>query len=294
MTNRHIAIVANDAGAANHIFAWLESGLLNINECKFALEGPAAELFKLHKPEVKLLSLHDILIGAKMLLSGTGWSSFFEHNARIQAKKNGINSIAVIDHWFNYRERFIRQNIEVLPDVIWVSDPYAYKEARICFPNVEIVEKRNDYLSKQVKEIKDYEIHKDKTLINILYLLEPIRDSWAEGDVAGEFQALDFFIKSIPKLNLSSRFSIVLKLHPSEPKNKYDKWLELVNLSNITIDKEKSLANLIACSDIVVGCETYAMVLALSADKRVISSLPRNAHNCRLPFKEIEHLKKLN
>lgn len=297
MTNtfdEHIAIVANDAGAAAHIFAWLDSGLLNIEECKFCLDGPASRLFKTQKNIVESLPLKDILVGAKTLITGTGWSSSLEHDARIQAKKNGIRSIAVIDHWFNYKERFIRKNVKILPDVIWVSDRYAHEEASICFPNTEIIEIRNDYLLKQVKEIKSHKTNREDKLTKILYLLEPIRDSWAGEEVPGEFQALDFFMQSIPKLNFGSKFSIILKPHPSDKKNKYDKWLNSINSSNIYIEDEKSLASLIAWSDVVVGCETYAMVVAVSVKKRVISSLPRNAQNCRLPFKEIEHLNKLN
>ena len=51
---------------------------------------------------------------------------------------------------------------------------------------------------------------------------------------------------------------------------------------------------MLAWSDVVVGCETYAMTLALAANKRVVSSLPKNAHSCRLPFKKIERLNQMN
>ena len=93
---------------------------------------------------------------------------------------------------------------------------------------------------------------------------------------------------------MGDSLSIVLKPHPSDPENKYDHWVSSLSLSNIKIEKEKSLASLIAWSDIVVGCETYAMVVALYAKKKVISSLPRYAHNCRLPFDEIERLNQMN
>ena len=93
---------------------------------------------------------------------------------------------------------------------------------------------------------------------------------------------------------MGDSLSIVLKPHPSDPEDKYDHWVSSLSLSNIKIEKEKSLSSLIAWSDIVVGCETYAMVVALYAKKRVISALPRNAHNCRLPFDEIERLNQVN
>ena len=286
----HIAVVANDAGAAAHIFAWLKSGFLNIDRCKFCLDGPAARLFRIQQPNIKLLSMERIMTGAEKLLTGTGWSSSLEHDARTLAKNNDIKSIAVIDHWVNYRERFVRNDLEILPDEIWVSDKYAYNKARTTFPNIQIIEQKNDYLKAQAHEVSSYKIEKNKGTTNILYLLEPIRDKWAGDKVAGEFQALDFFVQKMPDLNFGKDLSIILKPHPSDSTDKYDDWVKLSNLQNIYIEKEKNLASLLAWSDVVVGCETYAMVLAIRVCKRVISSLPMNAHNCRLPFEKIERL----
>jgi hypothetical protein len=287
---KHIAIVAHDAGAASQIFAWLQSGLLPIDQCRFCLEGPAAKLFQVQQPNFKLFSLEDVLIGAETFVTGTGWASSLEHNARILAKNNGIKSIAVIDHWVNYRERFVRDHIEILPDIIWVSDKYAYLEAKLCFSNIEIIEKKNDYIKTQIDEVLSYNVFRQEGVTKVLYVLEPIRDTWAGFEVAGEFQALDFFMNSIPSLNLGEGLSIILKPHPSDPDDKYDCWLRSSSFANIYIEKKRGLASLLAWSDVVVGCETYAMVIALAAHKRVISSLPRYAHNCRLPHDKIERL----
>lgn len=291
--NKHTAIVAHDAGAAAHILAWLKSGLLNIKNCKFCLDGPAAKLFRDKLFNLKLIPLEDILTNTKVLLTGSGWSSSLEYTARMMAKDNGVKSIAVIDHWMNYKERFIRNNLEILPDLIWVSDKYAYLEAKRCFPNIEIVEQRNDYIKSQIDEVLNYNFVNHKDMTNVLYLSEPLRDPWANVGKAGEFQALDFFIKSIPNLNLGENISIILKLHPSDPLDKYDQWVSSISLTNIYIEKKKSLPSLLAWSDVVVGCETYAMVVALAVNKRVISSLPKNAPNCRLPFHEIERLNQI-
>ncbi len=290
----HTAIVAHDAGAAAHIFAWLGSGLINRDSCKFCLEGPAAKIFQAQRPNIEFCSLESVLIGANTLLTGTGWASSLEHNARVWAKKNEIKSIAVIDHWVNYKERFVRDHIQALPDIIWVSDKHALREAKLCFPNIEIVEKRNDYVKSIVDKVLSYKVDRKKSTTNILYVLEPVRDIWAGYEEMGEFQALDFFLNSIPILKLQEEISIILKLHPSEPKDKYDNWLKASGFSNIHIEKNKDLVSLLAWSDIVVGCETYAMVVALAAHKRVISSLPKHAHKCRLPYDKIEHLNQIN
>ena len=289
----HTAVVAHDAGAAEQIFAWFKSGLLNIEICKFYLTGPAKNSFSSIRKDITFTSLEDVLNGAKILLSGTGWSSSLEYDARMIAKKEGIKSIAVIDHWVNYPERFIRNNLKILPDIIWVSDKYAYQEAKQCFPDIEIIKQKNNYIEYKLKEISRHKIDKKKNVTNILYLLEPIRDKWAGDDVAGEFQALDFFMHSIPRLNFGEKFDIVLRPHPSDSDDKYNSWLNSLRSPKIHIEKEKDLASMLAWSDVVVGCETYAMTVALAANKRVISSLPKHAHNCRLPHDNIERLNQI-
>jgi hypothetical protein len=46
-------------------------------------------------------------------------------------------------------------------------------------------------------------------------------------------------------------------------------------------------------ADVVVGCASMAMVVALLAKKRVISSIPPEGKLCCLPQAEIEHLQAL-
>ena len=72
-----------------------------------------------------------------------------------------------------------------------MSDKFAYQKAKSLFPDIEIIEKRNDYIESQVDEVLSYKVDKQDS-INVLYLLEPIRDEWAGKDIAGEFQALNF------------------------------------------------------------------------------------------------------
>ena len=54
------------------------------------------------------------LDGAASLLSGSGWSSDFEHRSRLEAKRRRIPVLAVLDHWVNYRMRFTRDGEECL------------------------------------------------------------------------------------------------------------------------------------------------------------------------------------
>ena len=61
----------------------------------------------------------------------------------------------------------------------------------------------------------------------------------------------------------------------------------------LKFSKNKSLLEDIFYSDIVVGCETMAMVIALLAKKRVVTSIPPNKKskiNISLPYKKIEKI----
>ena len=46
-------------------------------------------------------------------------------------------------------------------------------------------------------------------------------------------------------------------------------------------------------ADIIFGCESMALVIALKIGKKVISCIPDNEINCSLPFKEIIYLRDL-
>jgi hypothetical protein len=281
-----LAIAAHDAGAANHIIAWLKN--LENHQIHACVDGPARQLWSRTFPDLTVNSLPESLSKANLLISGTGWQSNLEHDARKLARHLGIKSVAVIDHWTNYRDRFIRSGEEVLPDQIWVTDAYARQIAESTFPNLEIMQLPNLYLDGLVREVqscdRDAFVHDQ---INLLYVLEPIRQVWNSSDRLGEFQALDFLIENLDCLKLGSNLSIRLRPHPSDPIGKYDQWLESQKKMKIYLDHSLSLADAIAWSDIVVGCQTYAMVVALAAGRAVICSIPPWAPPCILPQTEI-------
>ena len=111
------------------------------------MRGPAAALWQAAQlPVPSLATLEQALEGTTALLSGTGWASDLEHQARRLARKRGLRSIAVIDHWVNYSSRFERHGAIVLPDEFWVADEDALAEARRCFPGRKVILQPNTYL----------------------------------------------------------------------------------------------------------------------------------------------------
>lgn len=289
-----MAVVCHDAGAANIIFAWMHAHAEAYSQAaqnwRLLAQGPAVKLWAERSvPLVRLCqNVEETLGGVAILLGGTGWASDLEHEARRQARVRGIKTIAVIDHWVNYKERFVRHGEVILPDEIYVTDDYAFREAKRCFPNLSIHIKPNLYLEESVRQISSLPFSEGA----VLYVLEPVHADWCK-QPAGEFQALDYFVANIGKLGIKQNARIRLRPHPSDAAGKYDEWLAIDHGLNVVLDDSPSLASAIGKSEWVVGCETYAMVVALLAGKKAVSTLPPWAHRCRLPHSAITHLRDL-
>jgi hypothetical protein len=279
------AIVCHDAGAANIVFAWVAAE--RPAAARVHASGPAAGIAAYAGGSVDCSSVNEALDGASMLVSGTGWASDVEHDARRLARSRGLRSVAVIDHWVNYRERFERGGELVLPDEIWITDDEAGSIARECFPSLPVVLQRNLYTEQMLAEI---ERAGPADPGEILYLLEPLRTDFGRGR-PGEFQALDFFAEQLPQIGLRSPPRIRLRPHPSDAPGKYDDWMEVHrDLAVEYSAASEPLAAAIGSAGIVAGCHTYAMSVALQAGRRVICTLPPWSPPCVLPFAGIEQL----
>ncbi|MDA9133112.1 hypothetical protein N9K58_07595 [Alphaproteobacteria bacterium] len=227
-------------------------------------------------------------LGARSLLSGTGWASDLEHQARKVARARGIRTIAVLDHWVNYSERFHRNGETVLPDEIYVTDRYALLKATQIFPNIPVRVYENVYLAIQLSEI----LQSRANAVEVLYLLEPIRADWPR-HIAGEFEALEYFLENWHRLDIPNDTTLRIRPHPSDSIGKYNDWLANHAHQNIVLDSGP-LSLALAKAFWVAGCETYAMAVALAAGKIVISALPPWAPPCRLPHEAIIRLNELD
>ena len=285
-----LAVVAHDAGAANLIIGWLKD--MAAMDIRISVSGPALAIFARELPHLTNMGLTDALNDANTLLSGTSSrETSIEHNARVLACERGIYSVGVVDHWVNYAERFVREDRQVLPDEIWVSDEIALSLAQACFPKHSVRQMPNRYLAQLLQVINASHRPVTDSKVHVLYVLEPIRERWSSNITPGEFQALDFFISKLELLELGRDTEILLRAHPSDPIGKYDAWCSTHSHLNLSIDTTQTLSDLIAWADWVVGCETFALVVALHANKKTLSTLPPWAPPCKLPHKEIKMLR---
>lgn len=291
-----IAVVCHDAGAANLIYAWLnywmELGLLEKIKLRFLINGPSENEWK--KKSLKIndaifyseSEYESFLIGVNSIITGTGWASSLEHTARKKARLLKIPCVAVLDHWVNYKERFERNDEIVLPDEIWVSDQYANEIAKLQFPGIPIISLPNVYLSNLAQIIRPIP-EKCQTL---LYVTEPLRTNWGRKYEA-EFQALDYFVQNKKIIIGNEPMDFVMRLHPSEKKEKYTQWMRENSDINPKIDENNDLKDSISNARWVVGAETFALVVALAAKRNVWSSLPPWGNQCRLPHSSLKKIK---
>ena len=289
-----LAVVCHDAGAANLVIGWLRksAGL----RLRAHMQGPALPLWQAAFPDSLVISLDEALQGAAQLLSGTGWASLLEHEARVRARTRGIPVIAAVDHWVNYRERFVRIGVEMLPDEVWISDDEAFAEAMRCFPGLTVRQFPNEYLLAQVSQV--HTLDAQRTTFNsehVLYALEPIRQPWSGNDIrAGEFQALDYFLSRLNSLGFSAKAQIRLRPHPSDAPGKYDTWLESRRAEyDVSLAPEESLAQAVSWADCIAGCESFVLIIGLAAGKKTVSTLPPWGNSCRLPQARLIHLSHL-
>ena len=198
-----------------------------------------------------------------------------------------LPSTAVIDHWVNYATRFEREGDVVLPDELWVADSDALKIALQTFPDAKVLQIPNRYLLRQVSEIAQLPAPDTN---RVLYVLEPVRFAWPGCIQAGEFEALDYFVENMGKLMDPRKAKLKLRLHPSDPAKKYDAWIKKHTELAAALDSSPTLSRAIGKAQWVAGCETTALVIALAAGRKTVSTLPPGAPRCRLPQAGLIHL----
>jgi hypothetical protein len=299
-------IVCHDAGASEVVASWARRQ--NLANFDFLLQGPSQKVFerrlgqnfnKVTESEVSKRQSN-----YQRMVTGTSWSSDLEKKWLVWAKEHHIHSETFLDHWVNYKERFEWQGFMILPDVLYVYDEMAKERAEkeLGHCNVQIIP--NPHWEDCMNEIKILEqglvsdtarLHKNPQL-RVLYVTQPIEAVAKKltGSKRGygytEFEALDKFVDWIQKTQTPVD-EIKLRLHPSEAQCKYNEWIDL-NRDKVplSLSHSENLLVDIAWADVVVGCDTMAMVIAHHAHRRVLSTIPSGGRPLEIPIQEIERL----
>jgi len=298
-----VLIVCHDAGGAEIVSAYVKKNLAKYSFICLAI-GPAKKIFKrkrLNKFFISKKIAKEMIAKREidLVLAGASWASSLELDFIKIAKQKNIKTIVYLEHWINHRERFgyPRKNWQKnLPDEIWLGDKYAFASAKNFFKNLPLKLVPNLYF----KEIKDNykKINKRKKEgKEILFLSEPISGNI---NFFGDRKKINFnefeILKEVLDLfnNKKIKRKIIVRLHPSEKKNKYDDILKKYTgkLKIVKSDNKEILKDLIQ-SKIVIGMQSMALVVALLCNKKTISFLPVAGSKCVLPFKQIKRVKSI-
>jgi hypothetical protein len=290
--DRIVAVVSHDAGGAEY----LSSQVRRMGErALFVLEGPAKNIFRRKLGAIRPVELAQAIEKATWVLCGTSWQSDLELCAIRLAHGAGKRSVAMLDHWVNFRERFRSGNHYEFPDEIWVADEYAECAAATSIPEVPRKVVGNAYLEDMCAEIGRIKRRTPRPgAITVLYICENIAahalSQYGNRRHAGyvEEEAMEYFFQNLPAI-ASSIGCIVVRPHPSEQRGKY-RWVMDRMPIPTRISEHVPLTADIAEADVVVGCESMAMIVALMSGKRVVSSIPPQGRESALPYPQIESL----
>ncbi len=309
-----ILIVAHDAGGANFLASWVKKNLKK-EQFLTCLQGPAEKIFAERNFKFKNIALKQYFKNFKskndLILTGTSCEADLEREAIAGAKKSNIKCASFIDHWVNYRQRFLpmtsgkeqqklinsKKWLDYLPDEIWLGDKFGCQIAlKDGFPKNKLKLIKNPYFE-EIKKLKPRKAKGKKETKSrekiILYLSEPIYDKWEKEFGARspwnftEFDHLKSTLKDLDKISERISFFII-RFHPKERKTKYDKILKKYQ-GRVKLIKSKNpnLIKDIKRADIIVGTESMALVAAALLGKKVFSVLPKRVKNIALPFKQI-------
>lgn len=141
-TGRRILAVCHDAGGARAIIPVVKKLRRSGTSVIALVAGPAATIWPAECPEIDFFEVPDTvplteaekLLEVRridVLLSASGLYNTVEHTVRVAAQRRGRHSVAVLDSWLNYAERFQRISDrgpeKCHPDQVCVMDDLSYR-----------------------------------------------------------------------------------------------------------------------------------------------------------------------
>lgn len=295
-----IAIFANDAGGSELLLELLKASLHVGDFTIFCSDkSPCADLIKKKNLE-KYMQIIDnsknYILSAlnhlkpNIILYATSWQNHIEYYFLEYAKTNKIPSVAFLDNWTNFRERFGYPSLnwrDNFPDFIATHDEESEKKAKkYNLPN--IIALKNYALKKQLETSRSTDAKQNHTL---LFLSEPTTKvalkTYKDANYWG-FDERDVFksiLKNQKKLHCQN---IVVRLHPSDKEDIYKQISPHTTISNTSLEED------IAHAKIIIGIDSSALRLAYLLGKKVIAFIPSNKRDFHVPLPKQNQVKSLD
>jgi hypothetical protein len=308
LPGNHIAFAFSDPAGANACMAMakLSAAFYHQSSVLFSNKKYDATIDGSVQMVDSAPSFHALEAGC--LFTGTSHpqsSGYFEVKCIQIAKNEGLKTISFIDHWVNFRLRFLNEeNSPVYPDEVWVVDEEAKRLAiNEGLPGEKLVVSGNPYheylkvLWKPSFEARSYLEHiglqTDRT--TILFAPDPLslRDGKEKLGFT-EDEALLQILDAISKL--AQPVQLVIKCHPLQPVEVFTKLLDNSKVK-INLVTAADTLELLHASDVVIGFFSNILLEAEALGKKVIRFFPGKEsadllkHKTSLPaVKDVEQL----
>jgi hypothetical protein len=279
-----VVAICHDAGGAEIVSAYIRAHRTQYRF--FALvAGPAMKIFRRKHIAATVFedqSFHDFFVAhpdVRFVLAGTG-ASGMEARAIATARVHHVHTVAFLDHWVNYRERFRYPEAgweAHLPDEIWVGDRSGYVLAKEFFPQTSVRLLPNPYF-REVRASYGHAYARAPYHDAVLFMSEPV--PYGEVQILNEL--LHFFATRL------SGATFIIRFHPTESRHKYDALIrKYCRRLHIVKSRHSFIVDDLARARFVIGMESVALVASVVCRKKTISIISDPARPLRLPFAQI-------
>jgi len=288
MSIKEIALFLVDAGPSELMASLIKKNSQNNYHLYTKQDSPAITIFKKYGLKLKTTLVQEednLIVTTNFMIVASSWQTKLHFRYINYCYQNNILVFAVLDHWVNYDTRFIDNNISYIDkiDRFIVQDIFAYKKA-VKYNLTPIIKIKNQYLLNLLKE-KNKKLEKNQ----LLFLSEPTTEvalkTYKDPNYweFNEYNALNNILENI---HIFRTNTIIIRLHPSDDKNKYNYLIDKFKNINIIIELPniQPLNNSINKSKIVIGFDTYALFVAYIFGKISISYLPTKKRVCSIPL----------
>lgn len=206
------------------------------------------------------------------------------------ARKRNVTTISYVDYWLNYRERFTRNSILQLPDILLVTDQKMKLEIEKEFPDSKIVIVGNAHFCKMIqKESSITPLYNKFETMDIYFFSENLHHFFPDQGW-NEMTLLEEFLPLISNQDFIHR--VVIKLHPLESKSHWDRFLfknskKIDNFEKVQISEE-IFKNILGQPFIALGVSSMALLECSLKGYKTISYQPNYIQKdlVNLPYEE--------
>jgi hypothetical protein len=276
VTGRRVLTMARDAGAgaalAPVVRALIRDGRLAVST---VAAGKAAAVFERHGlpvlafPERPNAADVDALLARErpgLVLTGTSFKPERDALFWRAAAARGIPTVAVVDHWVNYVERFsIERPFDALPDVVAVMDEFtAQRLHELGCPGERVRVTGQPYFDELAaegaavsREDARRELGIDPRRTVVVFASEPQARYWgASSDDPGYLGYTEHDVLALVRAALAEvapAAILVVKLHPLEDPHAFHELADGEGAPAIRVLRTYPPTHLISAADAVVG-----------------------------------------